>query len=607
MQSLCALCDELKIEIFKFIEIPISLALTNRKWYTISQDSQARAKWLLHKYGKAHALFHAVRLGNNFITIDTVQALFAGNAIISRYFVQRLLMHFGLYDERLIELRIEHLQNVNHDRTRDFRGRSWASDLPYLVFEKLINEGYKRLNDKNLPIRGNDMELFHFLSAGPLVIEHAPLRLLQNLDKIKDLILNQKFIPFPPRKKLIYEDTVEYIQLTQTRAHENYPPRDGHENSRQLNVIARAILIHPNLVNMWKKIGYHEICDNLNELVMQGALLILFPPTPPTNWVCPDFKIVSKRLEQLILLGFQLSDTVMEVAFNLFEHRLLKFGDILMKSFEMIHKESKSAIACSCLIQTIKSERNHNKFDLLEFLIGWIDKPEEALYNALEYYNVGFKFDVNSIKTTEKIRSLSVQSNVYYWILKKFGPNSKVTQKCFDDIIESRIWIDLKLQETPEREIPEHLTSLAFNSICSIYLEFCNERIPFKTDYLSYLQLANNEEIIRPLFKTSLPIVFGLQLINELPYEINYEYNRPEINDIQNNNKRKFNEMIDQPDWNKRGEWIKSLEQIPLNNSDVVSENFINIFKEFWESIKSSQISEIDDEINSKRVKKKKF
>ena len=42
---------------------------------------------------------------DNFTTIEVVQALLSRNVIFSRYFVQRLLMHFGSYDEKLIELK----------------------------------------------------------------------------------------------------------------------------------------------------------------------------------------------------------------------------------------------------------------------------------------------------------------------------------------------------------------------------------------------------------------------------------------------------------------------------------------------------------------------
>src|SRR5437764_4855737 len=94
---------EIKVEIFKFVENPNSLILSSREWYTVSKDPYARAEWLIYKHGRAHALFHAVRLGSNFLNLEVIQALLARNAILSRYFVQRLLMHFGTYDDKLIE------------------------------------------------------------------------------------------------------------------------------------------------------------------------------------------------------------------------------------------------------------------------------------------------------------------------------------------------------------------------------------------------------------------------------------------------------------------------------------------------------------------------
>src|SRR6266516_4537185 len=98
-----------------------------------------------------------------------------------KFFVQRLLMHFGTYDEKLIELKIEHNVNqIDFDRIRAFQKKlqsPWASNLPLPIFTKLITEGYNVLNDHDLATKGNDMELFHFLSAGPLVINYSmPLK-----------------------------------------------------------------------------------------------------------------------------------------------------------------------------------------------------------------------------------------------------------------------------------------------------------------------------------------------------------------------------------------------------------------------------------------------
>jgi hypothetical protein len=51
------------------------------------------------------------------------------------------------------------------------------------IFTKLITEGFNLLNDQELANKGNNMELFHFLSAGPLVINFAPQKFFKILMK----------------------------------------------------------------------------------------------------------------------------------------------------------------------------------------------------------------------------------------------------------------------------------------------------------------------------------------------------------------------------------------------------------------------------------------
>jgi len=53
-------------------------------------------KWLIGRHGRTHALFHAVRMGAPFINIDVIECLFVQKAHISRYFIQRLVLGFGL-------------------------------------------------------------------------------------------------------------------------------------------------------------------------------------------------------------------------------------------------------------------------------------------------------------------------------------------------------------------------------------------------------------------------------------------------------------------------------------------------------------------------------
>src|SRR4051794_1579071 len=108
---------EIKITIFKYVDSPLNLALTCRNWSVIAKDPYAKHEWQIVHYGKAHALFHAVRLGPTFIDIPVCQTLIASKFILYRYFIQRLLMHFEKYDQNLIELKIEHELDADRIRT----------------------------------------------------------------------------------------------------------------------------------------------------------------------------------------------------------------------------------------------------------------------------------------------------------------------------------------------------------------------------------------------------------------------------------------------------------------------------------------------------------
>jgi hypothetical protein len=296
--------NELSAEIFKHVNTPMSLVLTNRKWNSISQTPHARANWLIHKYGRAHALFHAVRLGNEFLTFEVLKSLLSKKAIISRYFIQRLLMHYGTYDHRLIDLKIRYnINQVELEKLRVYYKKSslWASNLPLSIFTYLVDEAGKTYGREDTATRGNDMELFHFLSAVSLPIHLASSEILKNVTEINDLIIVKNFIPFPPCPRA--ENPDDHFRLQEERSREAYPRKDGFENSRQLNVISRAIIIYPELVNAWKKIGYN-ICNDINDLVIGGLLLILFPPNPPAGWERPDKDTIVERLRVFTRLGF---------------------------------------------------------------------------------------------------------------------------------------------------------------------------------------------------------------------------------------------------------------------------------------------------------------
>ncbi|CAG8501817.1 6594_t:CDS:2, partial [Cetraspora pellucida] len=149
IQSLNSLVDEIKITIFRFIQFPKNLSLTCKCWNNITNDSQARAEWILYQFGCAHSLFHAVRLGPSFITVSVVQSILAKGGIFSRYFVQRLCMHFGRYDNKLIEFKIKHMSQADAERIQRLQQQNnvpWGSDLPIPVNGRLsefIELGFK--------------------------------------------------------------------------------------------------------------------------------------------------------------------------------------------------------------------------------------------------------------------------------------------------------------------------------------------------------------------------------------------------------------------------------------------------------------------------------
>ena len=67
---------EVIVIIISYLENPLSLAICSHGWYDLVYSSDAKSTWLLRQYGKTHALFHAVRIGDSFINSEVVELLF---------------------------------------------------------------------------------------------------------------------------------------------------------------------------------------------------------------------------------------------------------------------------------------------------------------------------------------------------------------------------------------------------------------------------------------------------------------------------------------------------------------------------------------------------
>ncbi|RIB08413.1 hypothetical protein C2G38_2211725 [Gigaspora rosea] len=574
--TLNTLVDEIKINIFKFILYPKNLSLTCKGWNNIVNDAQAKAEWILHHYGNAHSLFHAVRLGPSFINMFVVQSILAKGGLFSRYFAQRLCMHFGRYDNKLIELKIRHMGQVDSERIQRLQQKNnlpWASNLPITVFTYLVTEASKRFGEQELALKGNDLELFHFYTAGPHVITNAQNILVKNIELIKTLINQYKFIPFPPRPV-----------AKPSNLPEEYPPKDGYENNRQLNVIARAILIHKELVNMWIDIGYIDICKDVNDLVLQGAILILYPPTPTNEWTRPDVNKINERLSEFLELGFKLTYSLICDILQLFEHRLDDIGETLLESFSFLKRDE--YFFKNCIIEAIKSERNLKKLNLLDFLYNIIKQNQEKLFlDVMRIHGLdGYLIDQEKLTTyTTSIKSLTLSPIYYYWALSKFKANSFITSLCFKDILETRISIDINRQNSDEI-LNEIQTEIEI--ACNIYNTYCNAGNFFLPIYINSISQVVDDDILGPLFKGYLPKLYKIPVSFQFPLPIIEIENDvfpplPPINDHSNENEEneeKNEQLINE--WS--GELKKIKHDIDTRSDEIqVTQEFKTYLREF--------------------------
>src|SRR5437660_11321472 len=81
-----------------------------------------------------------------------------------------------------------------------------------------------------------------------------------------------------------------------------------------------------------------------------------------------------------------------------------------------------------------------------DYFTDLLNKYQNLLYiNYKKIKNHDIENPINGIRT------LTLRSSLYSWMLKNFDSNSMVTKLCFHDITLSRVWIDVEKQHHPER------------------------------------------------------------------------------------------------------------------------------------------------------------
>src|SRR6185369_612130 len=116
----------------------------------------------------------------------------------------------------------------------------------------------------------------------------------------------------PTFRTYIFENSTEY---------EDDLLSNGYATASELKIVAKAIITYPNLLKVWKKMGYHEITTDLENPVVQLTLLDLYSTDVPL------VQTVAEKLRDLQSNGFPLTDTLIGNIILLFERRLINVGE----------------------------------------------------------------------------------------------------------------------------------------------------------------------------------------------------------------------------------------------------------------------------------------
>ncbi|CAG8549394.1 10626_t:CDS:2, partial [Cetraspora pellucida] len=185
----------------------------------------SEGKWIIYKYGHAHALFCAIKFGQNFIILAVVRAIIANKAIISKYFVQRLLLHFGKFDKDLVALKMEYNNNSGRANNNSFQQNiPWANDLGITVCLYILRVAAEQFDINGFVMQGAIIMLFSPASTtnwAPPKPEEAFLQILnESLEEFLHKCLIELFQTFRLDKRLKKTDVLDFLYSLIDKDHE---------------------------------------------------------------------------------------------------------------------------------------------------------------------------------------------------------------------------------------------------------------------------------------------------------------------------------------------------------------------------------------------------
>ncbi|CAG8586910.1 10776_t:CDS:1 [Paraglomus brasilianum] len=367
---------ELKVEIASYVEIPFFLGCCSRDWHKIVNSPHTKYKWLLNKYGRIHALFHAVKIGEPLLNFEAAE-LILKNSHISRHFIHRLKLGYGK------------------------RGL-WGSNISNDVYERILN--YKA---EYASCNCDDMQSIRQILEGT-----------GSEDDIRTIIEIHNFTPFPP------SSTFRTYVFENSAAESDNPHSNGYATASEMKIVANAIISYPKLLDTWRKIGYHEVTTDLENPVVQLTLLNICSTS------VPSIQTVTQKLCDLQSIGFLLTGTLIGNALLLFERRLSDVGESLIEGFSIARKMSKADVREMCLIDLLDPARNIEQHDALDYIINSVNNPEKQILSAFEKYSI-----VENGNNPSLSHVFLKYSPIVYRHMLRFGAKSPVVGYLMKEIV----------------------------------------------------------------------------------------------------------------------------------------------------------------------------
>ncbi|CAG8483049.1 5406_t:CDS:1, partial [Scutellospora calospora] len=164
----------------------------------------------------------------------------------------------------------------------------------------------------------------------------------------------------------------------------------------------------------------------------------------------------------------------------------------------------------------------------------------------------------------------------YHWVLDKFGKDAKITEWCFDDILEARINVDIYVQQNQNQDALNESPENNFKDIIDVFNKYSDTKNFFKPSHLKIIKQATHVDIIDRL-KNCLG-------------ELESDDYLDEMNILTSTNKRRRDDQ-------ELNVWYNEIKK--LHDSSMSDE--------FIESVESFLVCEVDEIDNQREYKKHKL